>query len=486
MRSAYDLRTAADTCSRQLRLANDTASLRADLAPHCDAEQLAAAVGDTFAVGAEIVAADLPRSAAFLRAVRPFVAGHGPPDATSTREALAALDALVARLEGAERAAASTIDWTLPATGQTTSYAAATRFGAGATPVADDGATRAGARAAYADNGDGTISDPNTGLMWEKKCDGCGGLHNFGTRYPWRATEGETGVFEWLRAVNREAGAGFAGHDDWRLPRIGELVSIVDYERFNPAVSDAFDGAGCGLDCSSLDAPECSCTELGPYWTAGNSPRSDDVVPVVAFNLGLVLGQPTTNGAFVRAVRGPLSARQARFVDNGDGTITDRTTRLMWEKKCRCPGNLHDADRRMYWSFDGREETLWDWLRAVNNEGGKGFAGYDDWRAPNVKELYSLFDESRRDPSIDPVFAGGECADLDKPSCSSTGDRLHWTSTTFADFPSLALAVGFRTPGTLEREPPPWVIRVVGGVEPHEKTLSMVTRAVRGPVPAAP
>jgi hypothetical protein len=292
-------------------------------------------------------------------------------------------------------------------------------------------------------------------------------------------------VSTWLREINAEGGVGFAGYDDWRLPQIGELLSIINFEYFNPAVSLDFDAAGCGFGCTSLAAPECSCTHLGNYWTAGTSPRPDDVVPVVAFNLGVVFGQPTDGDAFARAVRGPLPDRDERFIDNGDGTVTDRVNGLMWEKKCSCPGTLHDVDRRMYWSFDGTEETIWDWVEAINREGGRGFAGYDDWRIPNIKEMFSLFDERQRDPSIDPAFAGDGCADLVAPRCSLTAGGPYWTSTTFADFPAAALAVGFAAPGELEQEPPPWVVRVVGGVEPHQKTLRMTTRAVRGPVRTA-
>jgi hypothetical protein len=121
----------------------------------------------------------------------------------------------------------------------------------------------------------------------------------------------------------------------------------------------------------------------------------------------------------------------------------------------------------------------------VNGEQGRGFAGHDDWRIPNVKELFSLFDGGHQDPSIDRIFAAEGCAEVTDPRCSLTVDGLYWTSTSFADFPALALAVGFNTPGELEDEPPPWVIRVVGGVEPHQKTLRMAVRAVRGPVPVA-
>ncbi|MGH8013763.1 MAG: hypothetical protein ACREQ4_14820, partial [Candidatus Binataceae bacterium] len=64
-----------------------------------------------------------------------------------------------------------------PATGQTTSYVAG-----------DDGAIRAGAPLRYRDNGDGTITDENTKLMWEKKDQASGGLHNWDNTYPWEGT----------------------------------------------------------------------------------------------------------------------------------------------------------------------------------------------------------------------------------------------------------------------------------------------------------
>src|SRR5262249_20870553 len=58
-------------------------------------------------------------------------------------------------------------------TGQTTSYTAG-----------DDGAVQKGDARAYTDNGDGTITDNRTGLMWEKK-DRSGGLHEYSHYYPW-------------------------------------------------------------------------------------------------------------------------------------------------------------------------------------------------------------------------------------------------------------------------------------------------------------
>jgi DNA-binding beta-propeller fold protein YncE len=481
IRLPADLALPAGLCARQLGRAHDIASFRAELARACDARRVYAAIDETLDLGAAIVAADLPHATSYLHKIRPFIAGDA-----ARRDAVAALDGLVARLERVERAPASTFATTLPVSGQTTSYAA-TRMGKGPAAVPDDGAVGAGKPLAYADNEDGTITDRATGLTWEKKCSGCGGLHDAATRYRRNgSSEEENGVRGWLSALNAEGGSGFAGHADWRVPEIAELVSIIDYERFNPALSGAFDGSGCALGCTKPEAHDCSCSAMGPYWTARDSPDSSGNLPVVLSNLGLVLGHPNDKDAFVRAVRGPRLDPASRFVDNGDGTITDRATLLMWEKKHTSAGSLHDVERRLPWSFDAQTETIWDWLAAVNGEGGHGFAGHDDWRIPNVKELYSLVDASRSDPAIAAVFAGEACADLRSARCGTTAKSLHWTSTTLADFPALALTVNFGLPGKLEREPPPGVIRVERGIEPHEKTLGMVIRAVRGPVETHP
>ena len=82
-----------------------------------------------------------------------------------------------------------------PATGETTA------FGAGS-----DGDVQAGADLSYTDNGDGTITDNNTGLMWEKK-DDSGGIHDMDNAYtwstgpPWEMDGTITTVF--LAALNR-------------------------------------------------------------------------------------------------------------------------------------------------------------------------------------------------------------------------------------------------------------------------------------------
>jgi hypothetical protein len=157
-----------------------------------------------------------------------------------------------------------------------------------------------------------------------------------------------------------------------------------------------------------------------------------------------------------------------RFRDNGDGTISDIETGLMWEKKCRECGGIHDVRRRLRWSGFHQEATVWDWLEDVNAEGGTGFAGYQDWRIPNVKELVSIVDYGRSDPAVDPAFSSRSCESNSRSvaalDCSFTESAKYWTSTTFSDFPAHALVVDFG----------------VGFVEDRIKTMRQRVRAVRG------
>jgi len=83
-----------------------------------------------------------------------------------------------------------------------------------------DGDTRAGVPLAYVDNGDGTITDADTGLMWEKQSNGDGSIHDVNNTYTWDA------VFS--VHVGTLNSTGFAGHTDWRVPNVKELTSIVN------------------------------------------------------------------------------------------------------------------------------------------------------------------------------------------------------------------------------------------------------------------
>ncbi|NIQ00550.1 MAG: DUF1566 domain-containing protein [Nitrospinaceae bacterium] len=91
----------------------------------------------------------------------------------------------------------------------------------------------------------------------------------------------------------------------------------------------------------------------------------------------------------------------SRFVDNGDGTITDHQTGLMWKKN----DSFLDTKKWKNW-FTGHE-----YMQIVNLE---RFAGHEDWRFPLEEEAYSLFeldktnqDKYGEDIYLDPIFEPG-------------------------------------------------------------------------------
>jgi len=74
---------------------------------------------------------------------------------------------------------------------------------------------------------------------------------------------------------------------------------------------------------------------------------------------------------------------EGRFVDNGDGTVTDNCTGLMWQKEM-APG-------------------AYAWQAGLKYCEGLDLAGHTDWRLPNIRELHSLVDYGRQ-PAIHPVL----------------------------------------------------------------------------------
>jgi hypothetical protein len=79
------------------------------------------------------------------------------------------------------------------------------------------------------DNGDGTVTDNKTGLMWKQCLEGISGSN---------CTTGTMTIFTWQQALQRPGTvntSGFAGYTDWRMPDIRELRSMIEKQCYNPA-----------------------------------------------------------------------------------------------------------------------------------------------------------------------------------------------------------------------------------------------------------
>jgi len=165
----------------------------------------------------------------------------------------------------------------------------------------------------FVDNGDGTVTDRETGLQWEQKLAGAAGPnlgdpHDVDNEYVWSASAtapdgtaftdfladlngGPTGVGDCVVNGSTQTG-GFAGHCDWRLPTIAELRTISD---------TTVSGCGSGSPCI---APVFGATLPARYFSASTSAADARFALTVDFSSGAEPSLRKTVLAAVRAVRG--------------------------------------------------------------------------------------------------------------------------------------------------------------------------------------
>jgi hypothetical protein len=101
---------------------------------------------------------------------------------------------------------------------------------------------------------------------------------------------------------------------------------------------------------------------------------------------------------YVLYVRSNANYGKNDFKDNGNGTVTDEATGLMWMK----------ADSGKSKAGKNKDGKL-NWQEALDWAGNLEYAGYSDWRLPNIKELQSIVDYKRspattNSGAIDPIF----------------------------------------------------------------------------------
>lgn len=255
----------------------------------------------------------------------------------------------------------------------------------------------------FIDNGDGTIRDNVTGLLWQQSPD----TDNNGT-----LDISDKLTFEQAAAYCE--GLELAGLTDWQLPGIKALYSLIDFSGVDPSGYDGNDTSGLVpfIDTDYfdfaygdtaggeriIDAQFASSTE----YVSTTGPNGSSTLFGVNFADGRIKGYglrvgPNEKVFNVLCVHGADGYGDNELIDNGNGTISDRSTALMWAQEDSGP----DAPGGL------------DWLGALNwvqSKNAAGYLGYSDWRLPNAKELQSLLDYSRSPDTtgtaaIDPLFS---------------------------------------------------------------------------------
>ena len=208
----------------------------------------------------------------------------------------------------------------------------------------------------FIQNGDGTVTDTVTGLMWQQ-------------------TDGGEMTFE--NATTFCENLSIGGHDDWRLPTAQEAYSILNQGKTNPALDGTiFTITGAEYWWTS----EADATNANKIWVANAGGGIGNHLKTETVSAG------GTRKIHARAVRDqtPPPTVAAHFSDNGDGTITDHLTDLIWQKT-PAPDSM-------------------SWENALVFAENLSLAGHDDWRLPNIKELQSLNDETVANPSLPTQF----------------------------------------------------------------------------------
>ncbi len=257
----------------------------------------------------------------------------------------------------------------------------------------------------YTDNGDGTITDNVTGLIWQK----------------------EYKVMSYDEAMRAAKDLQLGGYSDWRVPTIKEAYSLIMFSGVDASSRDMTsvpEGAVPFIDINYFDfdygsngSRSIDTQMLSSTIYIGSSDRQKFIFGVNMAD-GRIKSYPisTRTGGkeyTVRLVRGSEYGVN-KFVDNGDRTISDTATNLMWQ--------MDDSGKGLDW------ESALEYAQKMNE---KSYLGYNDWRVPNVKELQSIVDYSRSpettsSAAIDPMFSvssiKNEAGERDYP--------FYWSSTT--------------------------------------------------------
>ncbi|MDV7339956.1 DUF1566 domain-containing protein [Terasakiella sp. A23] len=282
----------------------------------------------------------------------------------------------------------------------------------------------------YKDNGDGTVSDLVSGLMWQKR---------FYRNTHWNTAED----------IARNATEG--GHKDWRVPTIKELYSLINHGgatgRMDPNSREKPSDAVPYLNTEYFDFEYPPEAPSGTYSSHIRYIDSQYITSTIyeGFTMGRnktffgvnfadgrikgypVFGQKGGDGFYLRLVRGNPEYGKNKFATTSENAVMDAATGLTWMKA----DTGHFVDKlQQTKSKDGRV----DWGEALSFCEGLELDGFSDWRLPSSKELQSLVDYTRSpqrtsSAALDPIFAVTEFKDVR----GKTNFPAYWSSTSLLD-----------------------------------------------------
>jgi hypothetical protein len=248
------------------------------------------------------------------------------------------------------------------------------------------------------------VRDNVTGLIWEVKTDD-DTVHDKDNQY--NRTNARK---QFIAELNETK---FGGYNDWRLPTVKELAGIAHKSRGNPAINPDFfphTVSSIGYCSDTTLSVKIGFTTIGYVWS-------------VAYNYGGVVRHSinTDDTLHVRAVRG--GQLTGNLVDNGDGTVTDTATGLMWQQA---------------------EAGTMAWSEALDYCETLSLAGYSDWRLPNINELFSIVHyENKMTYDTNYIPTDEEIIYIDTTIFPKAAANYYWSSTTLATSTDMAWKVSF-------------------------------------------